>query len=171
MNHSNLMLRKSLYVGIILGGSTLAGHAFTLALQEQSGLIGAISGGGGPVVITPVGPDHWTVSVSDPRIGNPTSPTLNLAFIEPELVGGLTAYNNVQVLSVNPGVAVFDVLSDEFSPYSTVVANNTSFLIQGTDIEPIFMKFNDIADTIPEPQVAGLLLASTALLVFLRTRR
>ena len=93
MNTPNLCRRACLLIGTVLQAASLDCHAFTLALQEQGGLTGIIVAGGGSVVITPTGPDHWTVSVMDPRIGNPTSPTVNLAFIEPELVSGMTAYN------------------------------------------------------------------------------
>ena len=50
---------------------------------------------------------------------------------------GLTAYNNVQVLSVAPGTATFDVLSDEFSPYATIIPNNTTAPIQNTSLQMI----------------------------------
>jgi hypothetical protein len=87
--------------------------------------------------------------------------------VEPETVAGLTAYNNVQVLSVSPGVATFDVLSDEFSPYSTIVPNGIPNPIQNTDIEMISLKFTDVADSVPEPGSASLV-AGGALLLWLR---
>ena len=170
MNTANPCYRASLLIGTVLQLATLDSQAITFALQEQGGLTGFVIGGGGSVVITPTGTDHWIVSVTDARIGNATAPTLNLAFIEPELVSGMTAYNNVQVLSVNPGIAVFDVISDEFSPYSMILANNTTSLIQGTDIEPISIRFNDIADNIPEPGIASLLGAGVVMLLFSRRR-
>ena len=166
MNTSSLLRRTSLILGTVFQLSILDSQAFNFTLHEQSGLTGFINGGGGgTVVITPIGTDHWTVTVTDPRIGNSTSPTLSLAFIEPELVSGMTAYNNVQVLSVNPGVAVFDVLSDEFSPYSTIVPNNTPAQIGTTDIDPIILRFNDMSD-VPEPGIASLLVGTPAILLF-----
>ncbi len=140
--------------------STTSVRAFTFTLQEQGSLTGFVNGGGGSVIITSLGSDHWQVDVIDSRIGTSLNPTINLAFIEPELVSGMTAYNNIQVLSVVPGQATFDVLSDEFSPYSTVIPNNTPALIQNTTIEPIYLRFNDFADGVPEPAATTFLVGS-----------
>src|SRR5262245_21318238 len=89
--------------------STFHSAAFTLSLTEQGTLSGSIVGGGGVVTIIPIATDHWTVSIQDPRIGNPAGPPFALAFTEPETVNNLTAYNNIQVLSLSPGNAVLDV--------------------------------------------------------------
>jgi hypothetical protein len=94
---------------------------------------------------------------------------MSLAYTEPELVGGYTAYNNIQVLSVSPGTAIFDVLSDEISPYATILPNGVPFQIQNTSVEPIVLKFTDYADSIPEPSVASPFFSGTTLL-FLKRR-
>jgi hypothetical protein len=139
-------------------------RAFTFSLHEQGGLTGFVNGGGGTVTISPFAPDHWQVTLQDPRIGNSNAAPLSLAYIEPETVGGQTAYNNIQVLSVVPGTAVFDVLSDEISPYAMIVADGAVIPIQATDIETINLRFTDVADVIPEPASATLLLGGGALL-------
>ena len=82
----------------------------------------------------------------------------------------MTAYNNLQVFSISPGNLNFDVLSDEFSPYSTIVPNGNTAPFQNTDMGPIFLTFNDIADTVPEPGAVSLLLAGGVLLLFKRRR-
>jgi hypothetical protein len=156
--------------GVVVHLSTFHTRAFTFSLQEQGGLTGFVNGGGGSVTINPLGTDHWQVIVQDARIGNSNSPSLSLAYPEPELVGGFTAYNNVQVLSVSPGTAIFDVLSDEISPYSTIVPNGATFLIQNTDVQPISLNFIDYADTVPEPSVASLVLSGATLLFLKRGR-
>src|SRR5436309_3271169 len=97
MNFSSPFRSVFLLIVTVLFFCALNTHAFTISLQEQGALTGSIVGGGGPVIITPIGIDHWSVVVQDPRIGNPTSPPFNLAFIEPETVSGMTAYNNLQV--------------------------------------------------------------------------
>jgi hypothetical protein len=144
-------------------------QAFTFSLQEQGGLTGFVNTGSGTVTITPLGTDHWQVTVQDTRIGNPITAGLSLAYIEPEPVGGFTAYNNIQVLSVTPGTAIFDVLSDEISPYANIVPNGATVPIQNTDNQPISLTFTDIADTVPEPGFASLLLGGATLL-FLKGR-
>src|ERR1051325_6281965 len=164
MHISTLLRRGLVLVGVIAHLSTGNLQAFTFTLQEQGGLTGFVNGGGGSVLITPIGTDHWQVIVQDARIGNPINPTFSLAFIEPEPVGGFTAYNNIQVLSVVPGTATFDVLSDEISPYSSVFPNAATALIQNTDVEGIFLKFVDTADSVPEPGSASLLVAGTVLI-------
>jgi hypothetical protein len=169
MNIFALIRRTLVLLATVLHLSTLDTQAFIFSLQEQGGLSGSVNGGGGSVVVNPIGVDHWTVTVQDARIGNPIT-AVSLAYVEPETVGGYTAYNNVQVLSVVPGTAVFDVLSDEISPYSTIAPNGATFLIQNTDSQPIFLTFTDLADTIPEPSSAGLFFGG-ALLVWLRRAR
>ena len=165
------MLRCGLALtGAVLQLSALHTRAFTFSLQEQGGLTGLVNGGGGLVTINPLGTDHWQVIVQDTRIGNPISAGLSLAYIEPEPVGGFTAYNNVQVLSVSPGIATFDVVSDEISPYANIVPNGASVQIQGTDIDTISLRFTDFADTIPEPGFASLFLGGTVLLFLKRAR-
>ena len=145
-------------------------QAFTISLQEQGALTGSIVGGGGSVIITPLATDHWSVTVQDPRIGNPISPPFNLAFVEPETVSGLTAYNNLQVLSTSPGTINFDVLSDEFSPYSTTVQNGGTAPFQNTDIQMVSVMFTDFADSVPEPGSFGLLAVGSVLILLKRTR-
>jgi hypothetical protein len=164
-----------LHYGLALAGiavhlSTFNTRAFTFSLDEQGGLTGFVNGGGGTVTINLLGPDHWQVTVQDSRIGAPIGAGMSLAYTEPELVGGYTAYNNIQVLSVSPGTAMFDVLSDEISPYATILPNAVPFQIQNTSIEPIVLKFTDYADSIPEPSVASLFLGGAALLFLKRTR-
>jgi hypothetical protein len=112
-----------------------------------------------------LGTDHWQVTVQDPGIGNPISAGMSLAYIEPETVGGNTAYNNIQVLSVVPGTATFDVLSDEISPYATILPDSTVAPIQATDNQTLYLRFTDVADLVPEPGSAGLLLCGAALLL------
>jgi hypothetical protein len=143
--------------------------AFTFSLHEQGGLTGFVNGGGGTVTVNPLGTDHWQVFVQDSRIGNSNAVPLSLAYIEPELVGAYTAYNNIQVLSVVPGTAVFDVLSDEISPYSTIMPDGGVAPIQPTDNETIYLRFTDTADMIPEPSSISLLLGGSALLLFRRS--
>jgi hypothetical protein len=143
---------------------TFRANAITIFLQEQGGLTGSLNGGSGTITINQVATDHWHVIVQDPRIGNPINPGFSLAFTEPETVFGLTAYNNVQMLSVTPGVAHFDVLSDEFSPYSTILPNGAVSPFQNTDVEMISMKFTDFADSVPEPGTGILSLMGVLLL-------
>ena len=150
--------------------ATFRSGAFTLSLTEQGTLSGFIVGGGGVVTITPIGTDHWTVSIQDPRIGNPAGPPFALAFTEPETVNNLTAYNNIQLLSLSPGNALLDVLSDEFSPYANIFPNNATALVQSTDVEPFALKFNDIADSAPEPSSVTLLLGAGVLAYLKRFR-
>jgi len=145
-------------------------EAFTLSLTEQGTLSGSIVGGGGLVTITPIATDHWTVTIQDPRIGNPAGPPFALAFIEPETVNNLTAYNNIQLLSLSPGSAVLDVLSDEFSPYANIFPNNATALVQSTDVEPFALKFNDFADSAPEPGSFTFLLAAGVVALSKRSR-
>jgi hypothetical protein len=159
-----------LLTSALLCSAAFNSSAFTFSLHEQGGLTGFVNGGGGTVTINLLGPDHWQVMVADARIGNATGPVFSLAYIEPELVLGNTAYNNIQVLSVGPGLATFDVLSDEISPYSTMLADSTVFPIQATDIETINLRFTDVADTIPEP-ASGMLLGLGAAGVWLGRRR
>jgi hypothetical protein len=156
--------------GIAVHLSTFHARAFTFSLDEQGGLTGFVNGGGGTVTINLLGTDHWKVIVQDTRIGAPIGAGMSLAYTEPELVAGHTAYNNIQVLSVSPGTAVFDVLSDEISPYATILPNAVPFQIQNTSIEPIVLKFTDYADSIPEPSVTSLFLGGAALLFLKRTR-
>ena len=134
MKISFLLRRASLLAAALLHFCTMHSQGFTISLQEQGALTGSIVGGGGSVTINQIGVDYWKVIVQDARIGNPTSPPSNLAFTEPETVSGMTAYNNLQVLSVSPGTLTFDVLSDEFSPYSTIVGNGATAPFQGTDM-------------------------------------
>ena len=162
--------RRLLVVGVVLHLCAFTAHAFTISLHEQGGLTGFIMGGGNPLLITQTAVDHWSVTVQDPRIGNPINPTFNLAFVEPETVSGFTAYNNVQMLSVSPGTATFDVLSDEFSPYSTIVPNGGTNPFQNTDIQMISMTFMDLGDSVPEPASANLLLGGALLILFRRAR-
>jgi hypothetical protein len=150
-------------ISLLLLCSGITTPALTLSLQEQGGLSGLVVGGGGTVTITTLATDHWQVTLQDPRIGNPTSPSFNLAFIEPETVAGMTAYNNIQLLNIVPGTAVFDVLSDEFSPYSTIVPNGNAAPIQNTDVDLLSIKFTDFADTVPEPGSYSLLLGGAVL--------
>jgi hypothetical protein len=152
-------------ISCVLFSLASSAPALTLSLQEQGALTGFVVGGGGAVTITPTATDHWQVTLQDPRIGNAINPNFNLAFVEPETVAGMTAYNNVQLLNLVPGVAVFDVLSDEFSPYSTIVPNGNSAPIQNTDIDLISIKFTDFADSVPEPGTVSLLLCGALLLL------
>ncbi len=156
--------------GVVVHLSTFHARAFTFSLDEQGGLTGFVNGGGGTVTINLLGTDHWKVTVQDTRIGAPIGAGMSLAYTEPELVGGRTAYNNIQVLSVSPGTAIFDVLSDEVSPYAVTLPNGVSFQIQNTSVEPIILKFTDYADSVPEPSVASLLLGGTALFFLKRGR-
>jgi hypothetical protein len=165
MKTSYLIRYGTALVGAVVHLSICPTHAFTFSLQEQGGLTGFVNSGSGTVTINPLGADHWQVIVQDARIGNPIGAGLSLAYTEPEPVGGFTAYNNIQVLSVTPGTAIFDVLSDEISPYSTIVPNGVTFQIQNTDIQPIGLNFNDFADTVPEPGFATLILGGGALLL------
>jgi hypothetical protein len=169
MNSSNPLYYILFYLAL-LAGIPFSSRAVTFSLHEQGGLTGFVNGGGGSVFISPTGTDHWLVTLQDSRIGNPISAGVSLAYTEPETVGGNTAYNNIQVLSVVPGTATFDVLSDEISPYATIVADGLVFPIQLTDNETIYLKFTDVADTIPEPASASLLLCAGAL-VLRRQRR
>ena len=75
----------------------------------------------------------------------------------------------MQVLSVLPGHATLDVLSEEISPYAVTVQNGFPFQIQNTSVEPIILKFTDYADTVPEPSVANLFLGGA--LLFLKRER
>jgi hypothetical protein len=163
MKTPSFILRAFLVLGILAQITTTETHAITIFLQEQGPLTGFLNGGTGSVIINQTATDHWNVIVQDPRIGHPINPNFSLAFTEPETVSGMTAYNNVQVLSVAPGIATFDVLSDEFSPYSTIVANGGTSFIQNTDVEMISMKFTDFADTVPEPTCGALLLSGVGL--------
>jgi hypothetical protein len=172
MTNSSLIRCGLALVAANLCLSTFNTQAFTFSLQEQGGLTGSVGpGGGGSVTISPLGVDHWQVTLTDSRIGNSNSPTFSLAYTEPELVGGRTAYNNVQVLTVSPGIATFDVLSDEVSPYATVVPNGATVPIQSTDLQPISLVFTDIADTVPEPGFASLFLGGAVLVLLNRARR
>ena len=155
--------------GAVVHLSTFHARAFTFSLDEQGGLTGFVNGGGGSVTISLLGTDHWQVMVQDARIGAPIGAGLSLAYIEPEPVSGFTAYNNVQVLSVSPGIALFDVLSDEISPYANIVPNGAPIQIQSTSIEPIVLRFTDYADSVPEPSVASLFLGAAALLFLKRS--
>ena len=148
----------------------LPASALTVSLQEQGSLTGFVVGGGGTVSVSPLGTDHWQVTVQDAAIGNPTGPGMNLAYTELETVRGLTAYNNILVLSVVPGTATFDVISDEPSPYAIVLPDSAVFPIQTTDIQTVNLQFTDVADSVPEPSSAGLLFGG-ALLLFWRARR
>jgi len=167
MKTSTLIHYGLALAGVVVHLSTFNTQAFTFSLDEQGGLTGFVNGGGGSVTINPLATDHWQVTVQDARIGAPIGAGLSLAYTEPELVSGYTAYNNIQVLSVSPGTAIFDVLSDEISPYSITLPNGVPFQIQNTSIEPIVLKFTDYADTVPEPSVASLFLGG-ATLFFLR---
>jgi hypothetical protein len=171
MKTSSLIHYGLALAGAVVHLSAFNTQAFTFSLDEQGGLTGFVNGGGGLVTIANLGTDHWKVTVQDARIGAPIGAGLSLAYTEPELVGGFTAYNNVQVLSVVPGQATFDVLSDEISPYAVPVQNGFPFQIQSTSIEPIILKFTDYADTVPEPSVASLFLGGAALLFLKRGRR
>jgi len=147
-------------------------HAFTFTLEERGGLTGSVVGGGGSVTIASIGPDHWQVTVADLRIGNQVGIPARMAFQEPELVSGLTAYNNVQLLSLTPGQAVFDVLSDEFSPYAVVIPNGASFPAVATDIQGISLRFIDHSDhDLPETGATALLLGAACLVLGQRRRR
>jgi len=168
-----MKISSFIQLGILSLGATLTSFqsaAFTLSLTEQGTLSGFIVGGGGVVTITPIGTDHWTVSIQDPRIGNHAGPPFALVFTEPETVNNLTAYNNIQLLSLSPGSAVLDVLSDEFSPYANIFPNNGTALVQSTDVEPFALKFNDIADSAPEPSSVTLLLGAGVLAYLKRFR-
>lgn len=146
-------------------------HAFTFTLEERGGLTGYVVGGGGSVSIASIGPDHWQVTVTDASIGNQVGIPARMAFMEPELVAGLTAYNNIQLLSLNPGQAVFDVLSDEFSPYAIVIPNGASFPAVATDIQGINLRFIDHSDhNVPEGGTTALLLG-LSWIVIRRNRR
>jgi hypothetical protein len=159
-------LSSFIYVAIALVTIVPASRvaAFTVAFQEQGGLNGLIVGGGGSLSISNIGPDHWQITLQDSRIGNPTGPSARLAFIEPETVSGFTAYNNIQMLSLVPGVATFDILSDEFSPYATIVPNAGTAIFQPTDMDNIFLKFTDFADSVPEPGAVGIISIGLSLL-------
>src|SRR5215467_8900987 len=89
------------FLFLVMGLATFHAGAFTLSLTEQGSLSGSIVGGGGVVTTTPIATDHWTVTIQDPRIGNPAGPLFALAFTEPETVNNLTAYNNIQLLSLS----------------------------------------------------------------------
>jgi len=156
------------FLGAVICLVAVNSHAFTVSLLEQGNLTGFVVGGGGTVTINPIAADHWSVTVTDPRIGNAVGLPFNLAFTEPETVFGLTAYNNLQVFSMSPGVLTFDVLSDEFSPYSTVVPNMATAPFQNTDIDLVSIKFTDIADSAPEPGTATLFLAGVAVILLKR---
>jgi len=158
-------------VCIMINLFVLQCSGFTLALQEQGALTGGIIGGGGPVIITPIATDHWQVTIQDPRIGNPAGPPFALAFIEPETVNNLTAYNNVQLLSLSPGQAVLDVLSDEFSPYANIVPNGATALVENTDVQPFSLQFTDFADSAPEPNCGMLFVAAGLVAWWKRGRR
>ena len=168
MKHPSFLSRVRAWLTLGVCALSLNTHAFTLTLQEQGGLTGAINGGGGPVIINPMGVDHWNVIVQDPRIGNAVGPASSLAFTEPETVFGLTAYNNILVLNVAPGLLSFDVLSDEFSPYAIIMPNATPAPLQNPDVEMITLRFVDFADAVPEPSVLSLLLGGG---LWLRCRR
>ena len=171
MKTSTLLHHGLALASVVVHLSTFHARAFTFSLDEQGGLTGFVNGGGGSVTINLLGPDHWQVTVQDARIGTPIGAGMSLAYTEPELVGGYTAYNNIQVLSVSPGNAIFDVLSDEISPYATILPNAVPFQIQNTSIEPIVLKFTDYADSVPEPSVASLVLGGAALIFLGRVRR
>ena len=170
MNTSTFLRRALVLAAATLYVSSFETHAITLFLQEQGPLTGFLNGGTGSVLINQTAMDHWIVTIQDSRIGTPINPSFSLAFVEPETVSGFTAYNNVQVLSVAPGMATFDVLSDEFSPYSTTVQNGNTAMIQNTSIEPIFMNFTDFADSVPEPSSAVLLVGGSLLIWLKRAR-
>jgi hypothetical protein len=171
MNISTLLRSGLVSAAAVLHLSTFDSQAFTISLQEQGGLTGVVSGGGGSVIINPMAMDHWKVTVLDPRIGNPLNPSFNLAFVEPETVANLTAYNNVQVLSVSPGTLVFDVLSDEFSPYMNIAPNGSTSPFQNTDIDMVSLKFMDFADSVPEPGSASVFLIGGVLALLKRLPR
>src|SRR5258706_1274105 len=86
------LLNISLIIAAVLQLCTLNSPAFTISLQEQGSLTGSIVGGGGSVIINPIASDHWSVTVQDMRIGNPTNPPSNLAFIEPTTLIAMTAF-------------------------------------------------------------------------------
>ena len=155
---------------ILADFSAMHCSAFTLALQEQGALTGGIVGGGGSVLITPIATDHWQVTIQDPRIGNPAGPPLSLAFTEPETVNNLTAYNNIQLLSLSSGQAVLDVLSDEFSPYANIFPNASTALVENTDVEPFSLKFTDVADSAPEPN-CGVLFLGAGIIAWMKRAR
>jgi hypothetical protein len=68
------------------------------------------------------------------------------------------------MLSLVPGVATFDILSDEFSPYATIIPNAGTALFQPTDIDNIFLKFTDFADSVPEPGAVAIISIGLSLL-------
>lgn len=160
---------STLHQGLVIAAlsfSLLApqSHAFTFTLEERGALTGYVVGGGGTVTIASIGSDHWRVTVNDASIGNLVGIPARMAFVEPELVSGLTAYNNVQLLSLIPGQAVFDVLSDEFSPYAVVIPNGASFPAAATDIQGISLRFIDHSDhDLPETGTTALLLGAACL--------
>src|ERR1043166_6277417 len=154
MQISSLLRRESLLVAAAFQLCTWNTQAFTISLQEQGALTGSIVGGGGAVIITPLGTDHWSVNVQDPRIVTALSPP----------------FNNLQVLLTSPEPITFDVLSDEFSPYSTTVQNGGTAPFQNTDIQMVSVMFTDFADSVPEPGSFGLLAVGSVLILLKRTR-
>jgi len=100
----------------------------------------------------------------------PLNPCLVSAVSQAIEVNNLTAYNNIQLLSLSPGSAVLDVLSDEFSPYANIFPNNATALVQSTDVEPFALKFNDFADSAPEPGSFTFLLAAGVVALSKRSR-
>jgi hypothetical protein len=156
-------------VVLVLCLSALDGWAFTISLQEQ-GALTSVGGGAGSLTISSIGTDHWSVAVTNASIGGPIGPGFNLAFVEPEQVSGMTAYNNVQVTLATSGVLIFDVLSDEFSPYATIVPNGGTAPLQNTSSGMISLQFTDFADSVPEPGIASFGLAGAVALLLIRKR-